>query len=447
MLDEQRESREEAAPPAGGSPSGEPSTAITRAGRGGFLTPLRRSSVRRLLAGQTVSRLGDHFYFVALPWLVLRVVDAPLALSLVLGTSAVTLGASTLAGGVLADRYGPRNLMLGADVLRLAVVGVLAACVLVFVPPLWLLITLAALLGIGGGLFYPASAAMMPFLVPEEELQPANSLDQLALQTSNFVGPSVAGALLALTQLALGFVIDALTFAVSVASLFAIPLPKRTPATTARPAGAPAAGRGGGLAALGEAFAFLRATPFLSALLGVSLIGNFAVGGLIEVATPLLLKQWVGLAEGPRALGIVIGGFGLGSIFGAVVVGMVTKLPHKPLVAIVLIVPVAGLIAWMPFVGSVLPLAGIFAAMGLALAISNVLFITLIQRFIPIEMMGRMMSITLLGTFVGTPLSIFAYGAAATVVPSVAALFLVGAAMLGFACLLALTRKVIWQTP
>ncbi len=378
--------------------------------------------------------------FVALPWLVLRVVDAPLALSLVLGTSAATLGASTLAGGVLADHYGPRNLMLGADVLRLAVVGVLAACVLVFVPPLWLLITLAALLGIGGGLFYPASAAMIPFLVPEEELQPANSLDQLTLQTSNFVGPSVAGALLALTQLALGFVIDALTFAVSVASLFAIPLPKRTP-------GAPAAGRGGGLAALGEAFAFLRATPFLSALLGVSLIANFAVGGLIEVATPLLLKQWVGLAEGPRALGIVIGGFGLGSIFGAVVVGMVTKLPHKPLVAIVLIVPIAGLIAWMPFVGSVLPLAGIFAAMGLALAISNVLFITLIQRFIPIEMMGRMMSITLLGTFVGTPLSIFAYGAAATVVPSLAALFLVGAAMLGFACLLALTRKVIWQTP
>jgi hypothetical protein len=447
MLDEQRESREEAAPAADGSLGGETSAAIAAAGRGGFLTTLRRSSVRRLLAGQTVSRLGDHFYFVALPWLVLRVVDTSLALSLVLGTSAVTLGASTLVGGVLADRYGPRNLMLGADVLRLAVVGVLAACVLVFVPPLWLLVTLAALLGIGGGLFYPASAAMMPFLVPEEELQPANSLDQLALQTSNFVGPSIAGALLAVTQLALGFVIDALSFAVSVASLFAIPLPKRTTAAPARQAGEAAAGRGRGIAALGEAFAFLRATPFLSALLGVSLIGNFAVGGLIEVATPLLLKHWVGLAEGPRALGIVIGGFGLGSIFGAVVAGMVTKLPHKPLVAIVLIVPVAGLIAWMPFAEGVLPLAGIFAAMGLALAISNVLFITLIQRFIPIEMMGRMMSITLLGTFVGTPLSIFAYGAAATVVPSVATLFLAGAALLGFACLLALTRRVIWQTP
>src|SRR5258706_771055 len=251
MLDEQRESREEAARAADGSPGRETSAAIAAAGRGGFLTPLHRSSVRRLLAGQTISRLGDHFYFGALPWVVLRVVDAPLALSLVLGTSAVPLGASTLVGGVLADRSGPRNLMLGADVLRLAVVGVLAACVLVFGPPLWLLITLAALLGIGGGLFYPASAAMMPFLVPEEELQPANSPDHLTLQTSNFVGPSVAGALLAVAQLALGFLLDARSFAVSVASLFAIPLPKRTTAP-ARQASAAAAGRGGGNAGPGE---------------------------------------------------------------------------------------------------------------------------------------------------------------------------------------------------
>src|SRR5258706_12733667 len=200
MLDEQRERREEAAPAADGSPGRETSAAIAAAGRGGFLTPLHRSSVRRLLAGQTISRLGDHFYFVALPWRVLRVVDAPLALSLVLGTSAVTLGASTLVGGVLPDRYGPRNLMLGADVLRLAVVGVLAACVLVFVPPLWLLITLAALLGIGGGVFYPASPPLIPFLRPGEQLQPRNSPPHLALQTRNPPRPPQPGAPAAATQ-------------------------------------------------------------------------------------------------------------------------------------------------------------------------------------------------------------------------------------------------------
>jgi hypothetical protein len=56
------------------------------------------------------------------------------------------------------------------------------------------------------------------------------------------------------------------------------------------------------------------------------------------------------------------------------------------------------------------------------------------------------MSLTMLGSFAGTPLSIFVYGAAATIVPSVAWLFVAGASLFGFACLLALTRKVIWQT-
>jgi MFS transporter, DHA3 family, tetracycline resistance protein len=202
----------------------------------------------------------------------------------------------------------------------------------------------------------------------------------------------------------------------------------------------------GGLASLIEAVRYLRATPFLFTLLGLSLLGNFSANGLFEVGMPLLLKDMVGLAEGPRAMGFVIGGFGLGSILGAVAAGVASRIPHKPLVAIIVLVPVAALMAFAPFAGAVLPLAGTFAVMGVLLALSNVLFITVIQRLIPMEMMGRMMSLTMLGSFAGTPLSIFVYGAAATIVPSVAWLFLAGGSLFGFACLLALTRRVIWQT-
>ncbi|MGH2514923.1 MAG: MFS transporter, partial [Ktedonobacterales bacterium] len=91
---------------------------------GGFFAPLRVVNFRRLIAGQTVSRLGDQFYFVALPWLVLRVADSAAALALVSGVSAAMLGVFTLTGGVLADRYGPRALMLGADVARLLTISV-----------------------------------------------------------------------------------------------------------------------------------------------------------------------------------------------------------------------------------------------------------------------------------------------------------------------------------
>lgn len=415
-----------------------------------FFAPLRGASFRRLLLGQTVSRFGDQFYFVAIPWLVLRAGGGPAALSAVVGASAVTLGIFTLAGGVLADRFGPRALMLGADLARLVIMGGLAALAILSAPPLWALIAISAALGIGGGLFYPASGAMIPYLVPEEDRQAANSFDQLTMQTGNFVGPGVAGVLLTVTQLAFGFVIDAVSFLISVVTLFAIRMPARQVATsdqarTGAVDAAPAKGKGG-IASLTEAVRYLRATPFLFTLLGLSLLGNFSANGLFEVGMPLLLKDMVGLAEGPRAMGFVIGGFGLGSIIGAVAAGVASRIPHKPLVAIIVLVPVAALMGFAPFAGAVLPLAGVFAVMGMLLALSNVLFITVIQSLIPLEMMGRMMSLTMLGSFAGTPLSIFVYGAAATVVPSVAWLFLAGGSLFGFACLLALTRKVIWQT-
>lgn len=415
-----------------------------------FFAPLRGASFRRLLLGQTVSRFGDQFYFVAIPWLVLRAGGGPAALSAVVGAAAVTLGIFTLAGGVLADRYGPRALMLGADLARLVIMGGLAALAILSTPPLWALIAISAALGVGGGLFYPASGAMIPYLVPEEDRQAANSFDQITMQTGNFVGPSVAGVLLTVTQLAFGFVLDAVSFLISVVTLFAIRMPARQaaasqPARTSREDATQAKGKGG-LASLFEAVRYLRATPFLFTLLGLSLLGNFSANGLFEVGMPLLLKDMVGLAEGPRAMGFVIGGFGLGSIIGAVAAGVASRIPHKPLVAIIVLVPVAALMGFAPFAGAVLPLAGVFAVMGVLLALSNVLFITVIQSLIPMEMMGRMMSLTMLGSFAGTPLSIFVYGAAATIVPSVAWLFLAGGSLFGFACLLALTRKVIWQT-
>jgi MFS family permease len=400
-----------------------------------------------LLAGQTVSRFGDQFYFVALPWLVLRVSDSPIALSLVVGTAATTLGVFTVLGGVLADRFGPRRLMLCADALRLGIVSGLAATVLLGAVPLGILIALSALLGAGGGLFYPASAAMIPHLVPVDDLQAANGFDQLTMQTSNFVGPSIAGVVLAATRLAFGFVLDAISFAVSVLSLLAIRMPDRakltaTPQTEVEAIAGRSERRGG----MGEALRFLRASPFLITLLAISLIANFAVGGLPEVALPLLLKQWVGFTEGPRALGIVIGGFGLGSVAGALIASAATKISHKPLVAILVVLPTGVLLGMGPYLGGVYALAGVFGAVGLLLAISNVLFATVLQRFIPLEMMARVMSISMLGSFVGTPLSIFAYGAAATVVPSVSYLFLAGGALLIAACLFSLGQKVIWRT-
>jgi hypothetical protein len=83
---------------------------------------------------------------------------------------------------------------------------------------------------------------------------------------------------------------------------------------------------------------------------------------------------------------------------------------------------------------------------GLFISIGNVLIITLVQRFVPLHMMGRMMSVIMLGSFIGTPLSLFAYGFAATVVPSIGALFVFGASLFVIAAIVALCNKQTWQT-
>ncbi|MGH2515059.1 MAG: MFS transporter, partial [Ktedonobacterales bacterium] len=258
----------------------------------------------------------------------------------------------------------------------------------------------------------------------------------------------VAGVVLAATRLALGFVVDAVSFLVSVGSLVLIRMPKQAreaPATSISTDQPSERRARSGMRDLGEAVRFLRSSRFLFTLLGLSLLGNFAANGLFEVALPLLLKQWVGIANGQRALGLVVGGFGLGSVIGAVVAGAASKLRRKSLVAIVALLPVAGIIAVAPFLGGALPVAGAFAAMGVLIALSNVLIITVIQRLIPMQMMGRMMSFVMLGSFVGTPLSIAAYGVAASLIPNVAVLFVAGGAMFIIAGLLALTQKVFWQ--
>jgi predicted MFS family arabinose efflux permease len=412
-----------------------------------FFAPMRIGSFRLLIGGQTISRLGDQFYFIAIPWLVLRATSSPIALSLVLGFSSMTLGVFTLIGGVLADRYGPRNLMLGADTARLLIMSVLAALAFFSTPPLWMIGLLSALLGLAGGLFYPASGAMTPHLVPVDDLQAANSFEQLTFQSSNFVGPGIAGVILSATRLTFGFVVDAVSFLASVISLAAIRMPvaRKEASSESEQEGREAGKKQSGLAAFGAALAFLRRTPFLSMLFVLSFLGNFAVGGVFEIATPLLFKERVGIVAGPQAFGLAVAGFGLGSIIGAVAAGVASNLRHKAAISLITILPCVVCVSTVPFVHGTLVTAAVFAGVGLFLGISNVLILTVVQTLIPLDMMGRMMSLTMLGSLLGTPLSIFVYGAAATIIP-VPWLFVAGSSLLGIGALIGLAQKVTWQS-
>src|SRR5258708_12798041 len=95
----------------------------------GFLAPLAVRNFRFLWIGETVSVVGDQFYFVALPWLALQLTGSGLALGSVLMTAAIPRAALVLAGGVATDRFSSRTVMLVSNTMRCALVTALTALV------------------------------------------------------------------------------------------------------------------------------------------------------------------------------------------------------------------------------------------------------------------------------------------------------------------------------
>ena len=204
--------------------------------------PLAVRSFRLLAGGQFASTIGDFCYAVALPWLVLSNHGSPILLGIVLACYGVPRTVLIPVGGVLADKVGPRTLMLAADTARCVLVAGLALLAARHTVSLAALGPIAALIGAGEGLFIPASFAIMPSLLDEERLAAGNALSTAAMQVGSLLGPALGGALVAATRASTAaFAVDAATFGVSALTLLLIPR---------RPAPGSVAGSVGGEAAV-----------------------------------------------------------------------------------------------------------------------------------------------------------------------------------------------------
>jgi len=186
--------------------------------------PLAMPSFRLLTGGQFTSTIGDYCYAVALPWLVLSSHGGAILLGTVLACYGVPRMVLIPVGGVLADKVGPRTVMLIADAGRCVVVAAMAVLAARHTASLTALGPAAALIGAGEGLFIPASFSLMPSLLSEERLAAGNAISNAAVQAGSLLGPALGGALVATTRASTwAFVIDAASFAVSALTLALIP--------------------------------------------------------------------------------------------------------------------------------------------------------------------------------------------------------------------------------
>jgi MFS family permease len=183
------------------------------------LRPLRHRDFSLLMGGQLVSYLGTQFTVVALPFQVFHLSHSFFALGLL---GLVQLGpvlACAFWGGALADARDRRLMVLATEAAFALISGLLVLNALIPRPALWALFVLAAVQGGLYALQRPSLDALLPRLVPRDELTAAGALRIIGGTAGSLLGPPVAGLLIAASGLALTYSVDVASFLLSLAAL------------------------------------------------------------------------------------------------------------------------------------------------------------------------------------------------------------------------------------
>jgi MFS family permease len=195
-------------------------TSVAAATRGTARPALREPAFLRYLIGQSVSLLGNQVWYVALAWSAVRLASPGLA-GVTFILSSIPRLLLMLFGGVVADRFDIRRLMIGSDALRTLVTAG-AALIAVARPGIALLAVLALVFGTVDAVFLPSAGAMQPRLLSPEQYAGGAALSTLTARLALAVGAPLGGVVLATGGLAPALFVDAATFAVSVATLLTV---------------------------------------------------------------------------------------------------------------------------------------------------------------------------------------------------------------------------------
>jgi MFS family permease len=278
-----------------------------------ILRPLRHRDFRLLWTGMTASLIGDGIFLVSLAWQVYELSNTPTALSVVGIAITVPQIIFLLLGGVVSDRFDRRRVMIAADALRMVSVAILGVLSLTGALELWHIIVVAAAFGAGTAFFGPAFDAIVPQLVPGDDLNQANSLDQfIRPAAARMIGPALGGWLIAAWggRVGFAFLINALTFLISIACVFLM----RARAVERSPEEGTSAIRD-----IREGFRFVRSRVWLWGTLLAATLAYLIFWGPSEVLLPFLVKNQLGGTA--RDLGFVFALGGVGAMFAAIVMG------------------------------------------------------------------------------------------------------------------------------
>ncbi|MET8231499.1 MFS transporter [Micromonospora sp. NPDC005298] len=272
--------------------------------------PLRTAVYRNLWLALLVANIGTWMQTVGAQWLLIHHSNASTLVALVQTASLLPVLLLALPAGVLADSFDRRHLLIAVQLFLVAVALALTLLTLTDRMPPALLLTLTFAFGVGQALTLPAWAAVIPELVPQEQLRSASTLGSISVNVARALGPALAGVLIARTGVAPVFGLNAVAFAVFTYALWrwrpgnarAVEVPERF------------------AAALRAGSRYVRHSPIVRRLLRRALVFVIPASALWALL-PLVASRRLGLGSG--GYGLLLAALGVGAVAGGVLLAVI----------------------------------------------------------------------------------------------------------------------------
>ncbi|MDI3240990.1 MFS transporter [Arthrobacter sp. AL08] len=390
------------------------------------LRPFAHREYRVLITALAISIFGSGMWAVAMVYEVIELGGGPLELSLVAAAGSAGLVAFLLMGGIAADRFPQRLLIIAVEGANLAVIATISGLAMLGWLELWHLALGGFVLGAGAAFFFPAYSAILPRILPPEDLLAANGLEgTMRPLLQQATGPAVAGILVAALSPA-----HAVT-GVAVCHLLALAvlsLLRRQPRPDMDGAGG-GAGSGTGeraptslLQDLREGVSYTVRTPWLMWTLLWACISVLFLIGPIEVLLPFVVRDQLG--GDSRQFGFLLAVMGVGGAAASLATASF-PLPRRYLSAMMVSWGAGSLpLAAVGIIDSFWALAAALFVFGATGGMGMVIWGTLLQRRVPPHLLGRVSSLDFFVSLALMPVSMALAGPAAEVLP-VGLIFLV----------------------
>jgi MFS family permease/quinol monooxygenase YgiN len=269
-------------------------------------SPLRNTLFRNLWIASIVSNVGTWMHDVGAGWLMTSLTSSPSMVALVEAADSLPVMLLALPAGALADIVDRRWLLIAVEIYFMVVISALAILTFFGLTTPWVLLAFTFAAAVGTALAMPAWAAIIPDLVPADQLQPAIALNSIAINVSRAIGPAIAGVLVAAVGAWLVFALNALS---CVGILVVLRAWRRERRKSSLPA---------------ERFVSairvgLRFVTHTRALLGVLVRGLafFVFAAATWSLFPLIVRRELG--RGPEVYGLLLTCIGIGAVAGAMV--------------------------------------------------------------------------------------------------------------------------------